>query len=368
MRIEHIDIENFLRLADENLLLDVRSPAEFSHAHIPGALPLPLFTDDQRKIIGTAYKQQNRQVAVKIGLEYFSGRMKSIPEEVEELCNPWQKAKLNGQPKSVSILLHCWRGGMRSGAVAWLLNLYGFKIYTLKGGYKAFRRWVLAQFEKEYKLNILGGYTGSGKTILLNEMKRKNNLIIDLEGLANHKGSAFGSLGENAQPGQEMFENLLAIELYKATKIENQTGTNGKHYPQKSPEIWIEDESRHIGKLGIPNKFWDNMRKSQLYFLDIPFEERLKHIVTTYGLFEKEQLISAITRIQKRLGGLETKKSINFLQENNFHGCFSILLRYYDKFYANSLLKRENIESLLNKIPCATVDLNNAQIFCNQNV
>lgn len=367
MAIEQLDVENFLLLSSKSLLLDVRSPGEFSHAHIPGAVSLPLFTDDQRKIIGTAYKQQSRQVAVKIGIEYFSERMKTIPGEVEEKCELLQNIKLNGQFKSVTVLLHCWRGGMRSGAVAWLLNLYGFKVYTLRGGYKAFRKWALAQFEKEYKLNILGGYTGSGKTLLLQEIKRSGNLIIDLEKLANHKGSAFGSLGENSQPGQEMFENLLAIELYNAAKIE--TETNGEPYSKKSPaEIWIEDESRHIGKVGIPNKFWDNMRKSPLYFVDIPFEQRLKHIITTYGSFEKEQLINAIMRIQKRLGGLETKKAINFLHENNLHECFSILLGYYDKLYANSLYKRENIESILNKIPCETVDLKNARILCNQKV
>ncbi|KAA9041971.1 tRNA 2-selenouridine(34) synthase MnmH [Ginsengibacter hankyongi] len=366
MPIEQIDIENFLRLSNESPILDVRSPGEFSHAHIPGAVSLPLFTDEQRKIIGTAYKQQSRQIAVKMGLEYFSERMKLIPEEVEEICKSRQKAKLNGQLKSVSILLHCWRGGMRSGAVAWLLNLYGFKVYTLKGGYKAFRKWALAQFENEYKLNILGGYTGSGKTMLLQEMKKVGNLVIDLEKLANHKGSAFGSLGEEDQPTQEMFENLFATELYKAVESGKDIMTNGEHYTKNSSEIWLEDESRHIGRVGIPNRLWDAMRKSPLYFLDIPFEERLKHVIEIYGRFEKEELEKSILRIQKRLGGLETKKAINFLHENNLHECFSILLKYYDKFYMHSLYKRENLESVLNKISCATVDLNNARTFYNQ--
>lgn len=367
MPIEQIDVENFLRLSNESPVLDVRSPGEFSYAHIPGAVSLPLFSDEQRKIIGTAYKQQSRQAAVKIGLEYFSERMKLIHEEVEEICKSWQKTKSNGQGKNITVLIHCWRGGMRSGAVAWLLNLYGFKIYTLKGGYKSFRKWVLAQFEKEYKLNVLGGYTGSGKTILLQEMKRNGNLIIDLEKLANHKGSAFGSLGEEDQPTQEMFENLFATELYKAVEKGKDTLTNGEQYTKQTAEIWLEDESRHIGRVGIPNKVWDAMRKSPLYFLDIPFEKRLKHIIDVYGKFEKEELEKSIVRIQKRLGGLDTKKAINFLHENNMHECFSILLRYYDKFYNNSLLKRENLESVLNKIPCAAVDLNNARILYSQN-
>jgi tRNA 2-selenouridine synthase len=370
MAIEQIDIEIFLKLSNEYPVFDVRSPLEFSHAHIPETFTLPLFTDDQRKVIGTAYKQQSRQAAVRIGLDYFSERMKLIPGEMEELCKSFFKTKdkeyfqFNKNP----ILIHCWRGGMRSGAVAWLLNLVGFKVYTLKGGYKSFRHWTLAQFEKEYRINILGGYTGSGKTDLLREMKKMGNNIIDLERLANHKGSAFGSLGEKAQPGQEMFENLLAIELYKISKKENEDESNGKHYPKISnTEIWLEDESRHIGTVGIPNAFWNQMRKSPLFFLDIPFEERLKHIISIYGLFEKDELGSSIKRIQKRLGGLETKNAINFLQENNFRECFSILLRYYDKWYAKSLNNRENIEAILNKIPCATVDINNAKKFCIQN-
>ena len=210
MAIEQIDIEMFLELSNEYPVFDVRSPAEYFHAHIPGAFTLPLFTDDQRKIIGTAYKQQSRQVAVKIGLDYFSEKMKLIPSEVEEAYKFFLKAKDKEylQPGKSTILVHCWRGGMRSGAVAWLLNLFGFKIHTLKGGYKSFRKWVLSQFEKEYEINILGGFTGSGKTILLEEMQKRGHTIIDLEKLASHKGSAFGSLGEMAQPGPEMFENL----------------------------------------------------------------------------------------------------------------------------------------------------------------
>lgn len=354
MAIEQIEVEDFLSLALDNPLFDVRSPGEFSHAHIPGALSLPLFTDEQRKIIGTAYKQESRQKAVDIGLEYFAERMKTVAPEVNEIIKQRSGLMKNGQTKEPAILLHCWRGGMRSGAVAWLLNLYGYRVYTLKGGYKAFRNWVMAQFEKSYRVHILGGYTGSGKTVLLKEMKKRGNLVIDLEGLANHKGSAFGALGENPQPGQEMFENLLAIELYK----ENTSA-------QK--EIWVEDESRHIGTVGIPNKFWEQMRKSPLYFLEIPFEERLKHIISVYAKFEQEELKKAILKIQKRVGGLETKRAIQFLLDGNIPECFSILLTYYDKLYGASLHKRENIKDILNKIPFPTVDINNAQRFCNQN-
>ncbi|MEO6637865.1 MAG: tRNA 2-selenouridine(34) synthase MnmH [Ginsengibacter sp.] len=346
MAIEQVNIENFLKLSEESPVFDVRSPGEFFHAHVPRAKSLPLFTDEQRKVIGTAYKQQSRQVAVKKGLDYFSERMKNMIGETEGIIKESKKIF----PNENRILVHCWRGGMRSRSVAWLLDLYGFKVYTLKGGYKAFRNWALEQFEKEYNLKILGGYTGSGKTGVLQEMKKKGKAVIDLENLANHKGSAFGSLGEPPQPGQEMFENTLAIELYKSSA-------------NSSSEIWLEDESRHIGTAGIPKTLWDTMRKSTVYFLDIPFEERLNHIVSTYGKFDNKELVNSVMKIQKRLGGLETKNAINYLLENKVKECFTILLHYYDKLYANALYKRENIDSLLKKIPCKTVEAGNAREF-----
>ena len=234
---------------------------------------------------------------------------------------------------------------MRSAGVAWLLDLYGFQVYTIIGGYKAFRTWVLAQFGKDYKFKILGGYTGSGKTVLLKELAEQGEAVIDLERLAHHKGSAFGALGEKPQPKQEMFENLLATALHnKADKT-----------------IWLEDEAQRIGSNTIPNALWPGMRSSPVYFLDIPFEERLVHIINGYGKFEKEKLADSITRIQKRLGGLEMKNALAFLETDDISGCFSILLKYYDKLYAKSLTNRENLDALLMKIPCETVQPGNAQ-------
>jgi tRNA 2-selenouridine synthase len=369
MPIEQINIEKFLQLSKELPVLDVRSPKEYLDAHIPGAFALPLFTDEQRKIIGTAYKQESRKAAVNHGLNYFSEKMKIIPGEVTEIISDWSKKKgsFSSHPSGVGgLLIHCWRGGMRSEAVAWLLNLYGYKVYVLKGGYKSFRNWALAQFEKTYHLKILGGYTGSGKTDVLKEMQRKGKIIIDLEKLANHKGSAFGSLGEKPQPTQEMFENLLAIELWK-TDIEiesNQIKINGEEATKnEKTEIWVEDESRHIGHVNIPKTLWEQMRNSKLYFLEIPIEERINYIVSTYGVFDKKELVTSIMKIQKKLGGLETKNAINFLLENNLKECFSILMQYYDKLYTKGLYNRENIQTLLNKITCENVDNNNADQF-----
>jgi tRNA 2-selenouridine synthase len=356
MRVERIDITYFLQLSGTFPVLDVRSPAEYKHAHIPEAFSVPIFSDEQRKIIGTAYTKESRQVAVDHGLEFFSERMKMIHEDVKSILNGLTNK--DGSPIN-TLLVHCWRGGMRSDAVAWLLNLYGYKIFVLKGGYKAFRRWALLQFEKQYALKVLSGFTGSGKTEVLKELKEIGKTVIDLEGFANHKGSAFGSLGSDAQPSHEMFENLLAEELWK---INNKHG----HNEQTKNEIWIEDESVHIGRVGIPKSFWQQMRESPLYFLEIPFEERVKYIAQHYGKFEKRQLIDCILKIQKRLGGLNTKNAIQFLNEGNFVSAFSILLKYYDKMYLKSLHNRQGIGSLLNKISCEKVESGNAAQLIDQ--
>lgn len=348
MPVERIDIDYFLELSEAFPVLDVRSPAEYQHAHIPDAFSVPIFSDEERKIIGTAYTKESRHIAVDHGLEFFSGRMKNIHDEVKQIIKDWEN---KNHSRVNTLLVHCWRGGMRSDAVAWLLNLYGYKIFVLKGGYKAYRRWAFIQFEKKYPLKVLGGFTGSGKTEVLKELKENGKTVIDLEGLANHKGSAFGSLGADAQPSHEMFENLLAKELLK-------TGTNGN--AQTKTDIWIEDESVHIGRVGIPKIFWQQMRESPLYFLEIPFDERVKYISRHYGKFDKQQLIDCVLRIQKRLGGLNTKNSIGFLNDGDFISAFSILLKYYDKMYRESLQNREGIDSILNKIICEKVESKNA--------
>lgn len=372
MAISKLSIEEFLQLSGEHPVLDVRSPGEFAHAHIPGAYSLPLFSDEERKIVGTAYKQESKEKAIKLGLDFFGTKMVKMVEEVEEIVKsrPAKRGIKVKTEESKTVIIHCWRGGMRSAGVAWLLDLYGFKVYTLVGGYKVYRRWVLQQFEKEYPINILGGYTGSGKTEALHAIAKKQQPVIDLEKLAGHKGSAFGNLGLSQQPSQEMFENLLAGELkmtidrWRVTekqmtddsyRVTENAGLLSSANCHLSCAIWIEDESQRIGEVNIPTPFYKRMRSSQIYFLNIPFEERLNFIVKHYGKFEKEKLMNAIMRIKKRLGGLETKTALGCLVENDIKGCFAVLLLYYDKFYLKSLQGRENFSSLFNKLELSTV-------------
>jgi tRNA 2-selenouridine synthase len=325
MAVEKISVDRFAELSRAFPVIDVRSEAEFLHAHVPGAYNLPLFNNEERKVVGTIYKQQSREQAIKKGLEFFGPKMKNMIVFAEKI-----NASLGNENKT--FVVHCWRGGMRSAGVAWLLDLYGFKIYTLVGGYKAYRNWVLKTFEKSWKINIVGGYTGSGKTVLLEELKKSGEAVIDLEGIAGHRGSAFGRIGLPEQNSVEMFENKLATELTEITK---------KHPDQ---HIWMEDESQRIGSVSIPHAMWATMRKSLVYFLEIPFENRLSYLVETYGKLDKQELADATARIQKKLGGLETKTALQHLENNDFFGCFDILLKYYDKLYSKSLVAREEYQ------------------------
>ena len=376
MPAEKININQFLQLAAQHPVFDVRSPGEYKQAHIPRAYNLPLFSDEERAAVGTAYKQESREMAIKIGLDFFAPKMRRMVERVEGILDlRLQIADLNSNQSEIEnlkskILLYCWRGGMRSAAVAWLLDMYGYKVYTLAGGYKKFRNYVLDSFKLPFDFKILGGYTGSGKTEVLNELKKTGEVVIDLEGIANHKGSAFGNIGLPTQPTQEMFENILAQELRRSM-------VNGEwlvkdlptsSLPDTRSPIWLEDESQRIGLINIPTDLWNNMRQSPVYFLDIPFEERLNHLVKEYGSLDKQKMIEAIGRIKDRLGGLETKNAINYLYENNTIESFRILLKYYDKWYHKGLHNREGLKTLLHTVPCESVIPSNAKKLIQQPV
>jgi tRNA 2-selenouridine synthase len=160
--IQTLDIDKFLQLAETLPVIDVRTPLEFAHAHIPGAHNLPIFSNDERVQVGTTYKQKSREAAILLGFDLTGPKWSGFIKQALKIA-PGKK-----------ILVHCWRGGMRSGAMAWALNLYGFEVFLLEGGYKRYRNWVLDQFKETYSILILGGMTGSGKTKTLNQLKDLN--------------------------------------------------------------------------------------------------------------------------------------------------------------------------------------------------
>lgn len=308
-----VTASEFFSLSSQFPVIDVRTPAEFEHGHIPGAVNIPLFTNEDRVIIGTLYKQQGKKPAMLKGMELASPRFAEYIRKAEEVA-------VDG-----TLLVHCWRGGMRSAGMAWLFEWYGFKVYTLQKGYKAFRAMVLETFTKPYKLNILAGRTGSGKTLILNELAGLNETILDFEKIACHKGSAFGTLGENAQPSQEMFENECAIMLLKS----------GNHKP-----IWVEDESQNIGKRIIPNSLWAQMRHAPVFYVDLPLAKRVEYLTGEYGKFTKEELITSIEKIRKRLGNQHAKAAIEAINAGDLKKACEISLVYYDKSYDHGVAKR----------------------------
>ncbi len=183
-------------------------------------------------------------------------------------------------------------------------------------------------------------------------MESNGRAVLNLEKLANHKGSAFGGLGTQKQPSQEMFENTIAATLQQLLSSKQN---------EKDETIWVEDESLRIGQLNIPQNIYQNIRQSPVYFLDIPFEARLVNIVKNYGGFPIDQLINCVERISKRLGGLETKNTINFLLDGNIQDAFSILLKYYDKWYSKGLQNRNTPVENIQKIPCSTIHHSNIE-------
>ncbi|MCP1386193.1 tRNA 2-selenouridine(34) synthase MnmH [Runella salmonicolor] len=312
--IKNITIDEFLPLKNAIPLVDVRTPAEFEQGHIPDAYNLPLFSNEERVVVGTTYKQIGREEAILLGFDLTGPKWSGFIKRALEIA-PEKK-----------IGVHCWRGGMRSGAMAWALNLYGFEVYLLEGGYKSFRRWVLNQFGKTYQLWMMGGMTGSGKTKLLHALEDEGEQVIDLEDLAQHQGSSYGTMNKMVQPTQEQFENNFADQLRMLN-------------PQR--RIWVEDESLTIGKIFIPNPFWHQMKEAVLINIQVGLEQRINALVQEYGELDKDFLVECTERIHKRLGPLQTKQAVMAIRENRMADFVRLVLVYYDKTYTTGLAKRQ---------------------------
>jgi len=300
-------------LVSGGALLDVRSPAEFAQGHIPGARSMPLFSDAERAEVGTLYKQQGRQAAVLRGLALVGPRMEAMGAELAA-CS----ALMPGEP----LRLSCWRGGMRSASVAWLAEQLELPVVVLEGGYKVWRRWALELFERPWPLRLLGGRTGTGKTELLLALRDLGVAVVDLEGLANHRGSSFGALGLPPQPSTEHFENLLAAEL---AALEG-AGT-----------IWLEAESSQVGRCRIPAGLWQQMQQASVLEVQRPLEQRVDHLVAIYGVQEREALAEATRRIARRLGPQRTTLALDAIERADWAGACRQMLDYYDRCYDHDL-------------------------------
>jgi tRNA 2-selenouridine synthase len=335
--VRDVFIEDFFSM--QLPLVDVRSPGEFQKGHIPGAVNIPLFSDAERAHVGTLYKQVSAEKAMETGLHY-------VQPKLDDFILHSRKAAPEG-----NIAVHCWRGGMRSRAFAGHLSDNGFpEVFVIQGGYKAFRNHALTFFDIPFKLRIIGGYTGSGKTDILSFLHDSGHQVINLEGLAHHKGSSFGALGQEEQPTPEQFENNL-FEVFRNLNI--------------NEPMWLEDESHNIGGVNIPVNLYAQMKKSPVFFLDIPKEKRALRLMQEYAHFEPVLIEDAVRRISKRLGGQNTKSTLHFLKERNFYELSMNVLTYYDKSYRKGLQFHDPAKVIT--IPLSESDpIENAKIILNK--
>ncbi len=334
--VTSLALEDFLDAPGH--IFDVRSPSEFAHARIENARSLPLFSDAERAEVGTAYKQQGRDPAVELGLRLAGPRFGDLVANARHTLGT-ETAKV-----------YCWRGGMRSGSVAWLLETAGIRTLLLEGGYKTYRGHALKTLDNISsapgpQIIVLGGMTGSAKTEILHALRELGEQVLDLEGLAQHRGSSYGGLQMPPQPSNEQFENQLAQQW-------------ARFNPSK--RVWIEDESRSVGRCSIPLTLYSAMEQAKVVAIGKPLEERLDHLMEIYGSSDAEELINATRRIEKRLGSERTRHSIEALESGHYREAFTDILYYYDKSYQHALSRRTKTPHFIEEVgrsPCEWAEL-----------
>lgn len=300
----------------EIVTIDVRSPSEFADATIPGSLNIPLFNDEERAEVGTIYKQVSEQAAKDRGLEIFSAKLPAFIKAFEQIEGP----------KAV----FCWRGGMRSKTTATVLALMGIRVFRLAGGIRTYRKWVvekLEQFELKPQPIVIQGNTGTGKTVILKQLQSEGFPVLDLEGMAAHRGSIFGHVGLKVN-NQKTFESLLITDLLKL---------------QQSPYVLLEGESKRIGKVLLPEFIVGKKDAAKQIFIELPIEERVRHIVEDYQPWDyKLELISGFNYIKDRIHTPIAKEIMIHLEAEQFDRAVRLLLEhYYDPRYEHSMQKNE---------------------------
>lgn len=316
-----LPLEDALALRDRGALcVDARSPAEYAEATIPGAVNVPILDDAERIEVGTLYRQAGRQAARRRGVEIVAPKIPALVEQVAA-------ARPAGSPPAV---VFCWRGGMRSRALTQFLELAGIPARQLAGGHKAFRSLVRSFFEQGAwgRLIVLRGLTGVGKTRLLQHLAADGYPVVDLEGLANHRGSAFGHLGLPAQPSQRMFEALLWNVL--------------RQIPPGGYAL-AEGESRHIGRLALPLKVYQALQSEVSLWVDAPLSRRVDNILTDYPARDslREEFAPPVQALKGRLGRQKVEELLSLLQLGAWQELVrQLMIDYYDPLYRHTMPER----------------------------
>lgn len=310
-------------------ILDVRSPAEYADDHIPGAVSVAVLGDEERSRVGTLYKQASPFAAKKLGAALIA---RNIAQHLEE--------KFIDKPKSWRPLVYCWRGGMRSGAMAHTLAQVGWNTAQLEGGYKNYRRHVLNALEiipGQLNFRIISGGTGSGKSHLLQALAEQGAQVLDLENLAQHRGSLLGRLPDQKQPSQKTFETRLwnVLRMFTAER-----------------PVYVEAESRKIGALNVPVALHTRIRAAHCIHIEAPLESRIELLMQDYAHFMAAPALLA-ERLQI-LTGLHSRETVNrwcaYVQENDWRTLVcELLLQHYDPAYRRS--SGSGLQQLANAYP-----------------
>lgn len=310
---KEIEIKEAQQLKDP-IYIDLRSPAEFEVGRVPGAINIPLFSNEERVSVGTLYKQKGPEQARDLGLAIVSPKLPILVNSIRGHVSTKRP-----------VVLYCWRGGMRSGSIATILELMGISVYRLTSGYKAYRRFVLDQLENfslKPEIVVLCGSTGVGKTRLLQILADRGVAIVDLEGLANHRGSAFGHVGLGKPTTAQNFDSLLLDNLLECSE---------------QPTLLVECESKRVGNVYLPEVLYQAMQRGKKILVSASVEIRANRLMQEYlktGSGCDEAVIASIRMLTKRLGANKVQYLVDLYQAGQIVEVVKVLLvDYYDPLY-----------------------------------
>ncbi|EYE87309.1 hypothetical protein Q428_13965 [Fervidicella metallireducens AeB] len=333
--IKTIDYQEIDKQRTDNnyVLIDVRSEGEYKKERIPNSINIPLFNDEERKIIGTVYVKESVERAKELGVEAAAKKLPSIYKEIKDLDKKFNK-----------LIFYCARGGMRSSSIVSLLSSLGVNVLKLSGGYKGYRKFInenLPEIVKKVNFAVLYGNTGVGKTKILQELEKRGYDVLDLESYANHRGSLLGSIRMGEQNSQKLFEAYVYDALRK----------------RKSNTVFVEGESKRIGRIIIPDYLFTSMEKGKRIKIDTNMDVRIKNIMDEYVSDNDEELINTVNLLRIHLSDVNVDRYITEIKNKKYRVVIEELMtKYYDPMYNYKnkefeiIVNGDNIQDATDKI------------------